>query len=58
MSELEFKPDFEKGNGLLPVITQDVLSNEVLMLAYMNKALRQVKPIIIADHARSYGIKD
>ncbi len=37
MQELEFEPDFAKGNGLLPVITQDVHSNEVLMLAYMNK---------------------
>ncbi len=29
--------DFEKQNGLIPVITQDNTSNEVLMLAYMNK---------------------
>ncbi len=28
--------DFEKGNGLVPVIVQDALNNEVLMLAYMN----------------------
>ena len=29
--------DFEKNNGLVPVIVQDVDTNEVLMLAYMNK---------------------
>jgi len=28
--------DFEKGGGLVPVITQDADSGEVLMLAYMN----------------------
>ncbi|MGA1931651.1 bifunctional phosphoribosyl-AMP cyclohydrolase/phosphoribosyl-ATP diphosphatase HisIE [Arcobacter sp. YIC-464] len=31
------KIDWEKMNGLLPVITQDAKTNEVLMLAYMNK---------------------
>ena len=29
--------DFDKGNGLSPVITQDADSGEVLMLAYMNR---------------------
>jgi len=29
--------DFEKGNGLIPVIVQDVNSKEVLTLAYCNK---------------------
>lgn len=29
--------DFEKGNGLVPVIVQDAVNNEVLMLAYMSK---------------------
>lgn len=28
--------NFEKGNGLVPVIVQDVETKEVLMLAYMN----------------------
>ena len=32
-----FKPDFEKGGGLVPVIAQDAASGEVLMLAYMNE---------------------
>ena len=31
------KLDFEKGGGILPVITQDHESGEVLMLAYMNR---------------------
>ncbi|MCK9273775.1 MAG: phosphoribosyl-AMP cyclohydrolase [Syntrophales bacterium] len=31
-----FEPDFDKGNGLVPVIVQDFKSNDVLMLAYMN----------------------
>ena len=31
------KHDFEKGNGLLPVVVQDVHTKEVLMLAYMNE---------------------
>src|ERR1043166_9341040 len=31
------KIDFEKGDGLVPVIVQDYRSREVLMVAYMNK---------------------
>ena len=31
------KPDFEKTGGLVPVITQDWQTGEVLMLAYMNE---------------------
>lgn len=31
------KPDFQKGNGLVPAIVQDVHTNQVLMLAYMNE---------------------
>src|SRR5438876_11458480 len=31
------KIDFEKSNGLVPVIVQDYRSREVLMVAYMNK---------------------
>lgn len=37
MSNTMLKPDFKKGEGLLPVIAQDVQSGEVLMLAYMNE---------------------
>ncbi len=29
--------DFEKGNGLIPVVIQDAATNEVLMLGYMNR---------------------
>jgi phosphoribosyl-AMP cyclohydrolase len=29
--------DFNKGNGLIPVIIQDALTHEVLMLGYMNR---------------------
>ena len=31
------KIDFQKGDGIIPVITQDSRTKEVLMLAYMNK---------------------
>ncbi len=31
------KLDFEKTDGLLPVIAQDCKTNEVLMMAFMNK---------------------
>ncbi len=31
------RPDFDKGNGLLPAIVQDYTSGTVLMLAYMNE---------------------
>lgn len=30
------EPDFEKGEGLVPVIVQDEETKDVLMLAYMN----------------------
>lgn len=31
------RPDFAKGDGLVPVIAQDVASGDVLMMAYMNE---------------------
>jgi phosphoribosyl-AMP cyclohydrolase len=31
------EPDFEKGNGLIPVVVQDDETGDVLMLAYMNR---------------------
>lgn len=31
------KIDFSKGNGLVPVVVQDINTKEVLMLAYMNE---------------------
>lgn len=36
------KIDFKKGNGLVPVVVQDVETNEVLMLAYMNEEAFQM----------------
>lgn len=33
--------DFKKGNGLVPCVVQDVNTNQVLMLAYMNEASLQ-----------------
>lgn len=35
--EIDFTPDFEKGNGLISAVAQDVNSGEVIMLAFMNK---------------------
>jgi len=32
------KPDFEKGDGLLPAIVQDQITRKVLMMGYMNEA--------------------
>lgn len=49
------KIDFKKGNGLVPVIVQEVGSNEVLMLAYMNEeSLRQtIKTKLATYYSRS-----
>ncbi len=30
-------PDFTKGDGLVPVVAQDAVTGQVLMLAYMNR---------------------
>ena len=38
---IDAKVDFEKNGGLVPVIVQDIDTNEVLMLAYMNKEALQ-----------------
>lgn len=37
MNSIVNKIDFKKQNGIVPVITQDEQTNEVLMLAYMDK---------------------
>ncbi|MBN1499142.1 MAG: phosphoribosyl-AMP cyclohydrolase [Spirochaetes bacterium] len=34
---MDIKPDFEKGNGLIPAVVQDYSSGMVLMTAYMNE---------------------
>jgi phosphoribosyl-AMP cyclohydrolase len=36
-NEILEKLDFKKGNGLIPVIVQDVKTKELLMQAYANK---------------------
>ena len=36
------KINFEKNNGLIPVIVQEKETNEVLMMAYMNKESLQM----------------
>lgn len=36
MNTNKLKPDFEKGNGLVPVIIQNGITLQVLMLGYMN----------------------
>jgi len=36
-AELLEKLDFEKGDGLIPVVVQDAKTKETLMLAYANK---------------------
>ena len=42
----KMKIDFEKGNGLVPVIIQHYITNTVLMLGYMNEdALQKTKEI-------------
>ena len=33
----KYKIDFEKTGGIIPVIAQDFITNDVLMLAYMNE---------------------
>jgi len=38
MTIISPKPDFEKGQGLLPAIVQDAETGKVLMLGYMDKA--------------------
>ena len=49
--------DFEKGGGLVPVVTQDALTGEVLMLAYMDEeALRATRETgFMHYHSRSRG---
>lgn len=34
---VQFEPDFDKLDGLLPVVTQDAVTREVLMVGFMNR---------------------
>ena len=34
---MNYKPNFEKGGGLLPAIVQDYKTGKVLMLGYVNE---------------------
>ena len=45
--------DFEKGNGLIPVVIQDYESNEVLMFAYMSQESLIYLKIINMVYSRS-----
>jgi phosphoribosyl-ATP pyrophosphohydrolase/phosphoribosyl-AMP cyclohydrolase len=47
------KIDWEKMDGLIPVITQDATTNEVLMLAYMNKEALELT--ITTNYAHYYS---
>ncbi|MBN9484015.1 MAG: bifunctional phosphoribosyl-AMP cyclohydrolase/phosphoribosyl-ATP diphosphatase [Bacteroidetes bacterium 43-93] len=49
------KPDFNKGNGLLPAIIQDAYTMQVLMLGYMNEeALTQTQATgLVTFYSRS-----
>lgn len=51
------KIDFEKGNGLIPAIIQDIDTRKVLMLGYMNKdayeQTRQTKKVTFFSRSRN-----
>lgn len=49
------KLDFDKGNGLIPAIVQDALTEQVLMLGYMNQdALSKTQDSgLVTFHSRS-----
>jgi phosphoribosyl-AMP cyclohydrolase len=49
------EPDFEKGDGLIPVIVQEGETGEVLMLAYMNAEAWRETPPTGAAPARPSG---
>ncbi|PCJ57022.1 MAG: phosphoribosyl-AMP cyclohydrolase [Planctomycetota bacterium] len=47
------KLDFEKGNGLIPVVVQDHVSLEVIMFAYANE--EALKKTIETDYAHYFS---
>jgi len=58
IDEIIKEVNFEKGNGIIPAITQDYKSKKILMLAYMNEtALREtLKTGYMTYWSRSRGI--
>lgn len=52
---MKIRPDFEKSNGLIPVIIQDSISYKVLMLGYMNEEayLKSLEEGIVTFYSRS-----
>lgn len=59
--EKDLAPKFDE-NGLIPVVTTDFTSGELLMHGYMNveafkKPLNWAKRCIIAEVVKFYGIK-
>jgi phosphoribosyl-AMP cyclohydrolase / phosphoribosyl-ATP pyrophosphohydrolase len=58
MIEMTFKPedvDWDKGNGLVPVVIQDAETLQVLMLGYMDRAALQAtaKSGLVTFYSRS-----
>ena len=56
------KPDWGKGEGLLPAIIQDADDNDILMLGYMNQeSLQKPKRLerlhFLVDPKIDYGLK-
>jgi Phosphoribosyl-AMP cyclohydrolase len=55
--------NFSKGNGLIPVVTQDYETKDILMLAYVNKEAlektsKQVSRIIGAVQEERFGLRE
>ena len=62
MNTIINKIDFDKQDGLVPVITQDATTNEILMLAYMNKEAlelthKQTMHITLVEVNKEFGKK-
>ena len=43
-TSLKLNPDFEKGDGLVTAIAQDVMTKDVLMCAFMNREALEADP--------------
>ena len=54
------KIDWQKMDNLIPVITQDATTNEVLMLGYMNQealelTIKQIMHTILVEVVNEFG---